>query len=97
MLQAEKGSFVPLIFTKSGGMGPMCSVFIKRLVEKLTWDKKERVSVVTNHVRTRLRFAILSSTVIAMRGARGDIWSNYTSLNDVSLNILPETNSYEMP
>ena len=69
----------------------MCSVFIKRLVENLKWDKKEKlVSVVMNHVRTRLRFAILRSTVIAIRGARGKIWPNYASLNDVSLNILPE-------
>ena len=75
----------------------MCTVFIKRLVEKLTSDKKERASVVMNHVRTRLRFAILRSTVIAMRGARGKLWSNDTSLYDVSLNIIPHTKSYEMP
>ena len=97
VLQAEKGTFIPLVFTTSGGMGPMCTMFIKRLVEKLTSDKKERASVVMNHVRTRLRFAILRSTVIAMRGARGKLWSNDTSLYDVSLNIIPHTKSYEMP
>ena len=97
VLQAEKGSFIPLIFTTSGGMGPMCKVFIKRLVEKLAYNRNERTSFMINHVRTRLRFAILRSTVIALRGARGENRSHVTSLADVSLNLVPRSRTYEMP
>jgi hypothetical protein len=42
VVQAEKGSFVPLIFTTSRGMGPLCNDFIKQLVEKLAYYKNER-------------------------------------------------------
>lgn len=97
VLQAEKGSFVPLIFTTSGGMGPSCKILLKRLVEKLSFLKKERTSIVMNHLRTRVRFAILRSTLIALRGNRGKINSDYISLEDVSLDILPNTRNYEMP
>ena len=97
VLQAEKGSFVPLIFTTSGGMGPSSKILLKRLVEKLSFLKKERTSIVMNHLRTRIRFAILKSTLIALRGNRGKIYSDYISLEDVSLDILPNTRNYEMP
>ena len=87
----------PLIFTTSGGMGPSSKILLKRLVEKLSFLKKERTSIVMNHLRTRIRFAILRSTLIAVRGSRGKIYSDYISLEDVSLDILPNTRNYEMP
>ena len=96
VVQAEKGSFVPLIFTTSGGMGPMCNVFIKRVVEKLAYYKNEKLSIMTNHVRTRLRFAILRSTVIALRGLRGKNRYHDTGLDEVSLDLLPVHRSYQM-
>ena len=97
VVQAEKGSFVPLIFTTSGGMGPLCNVFIKQVVEKIAFYKNERTSIMTNHVRTRLRFAILRSTVIALRGARGKSRQYDIGLDDVSLDLFPPHRSYEMP
>ena len=97
VVQAEKGSFVPLIFTTSGGMGPLCNVFIKQLVEKLAFYKNERTSIMTNHVRTRLRFAILKSTVIALRGVRGKDRLQETDLDDVSLGLVHNYRNYEMP
>jgi hypothetical protein len=68
-------------------------------VEKLSFLKKERTSIVMNHLRTRIRFAVavLRSTLIALRGNRGKINSDYISLEDVSLDILPSTRNYEMP
>ena len=88
---------MPLIFTTSGGMGPLCNAFIKQLVEKLAYYKNERTSIMKNHVRTRLRFAILKSTVIALRGARGKDRLHEPGLDDVSLGLVPNYRSYEMP
>ena len=34
--ESEKGSFIPLIFTTSGGMGQMTLVLVKRLSEKIS-------------------------------------------------------------
>ena len=50
----------------------------------------------TNHVRTRLRFAILRSTVIALRGARGRNRLHDIGLDDVSLDLFPKHRSYEI-
>ena len=67
VLEAEKGSFIPLIFTTSGGMGPLCTTFVQRLNKNLiAEDKKEAQSQVIHHIRTRLRFAMLKSTLIAL-------------------------------
>ena len=97
VLQAEKGSFVPLIFTTSGGMGPCSKILFKRLVEKLSFLKNEKTSIIMNHIRTRVRFAILRSTLIALRGNRGKINSNYISLEDVPLDVFTNAKIYEMP
>ena len=78
-------------------MGPSSKVLLKRLVEKLSFIKREKTNIIMNHIRTRIRFAILRSTVIALRGNRGKIHSNYISFDNVSLNIVPEARSYEMP
>ena len=51
----------------------------------------------TNHVRTRLRFAILRSTVIALRGTRGKNRLQYIGLDDVCLDLVPQNRAYEMP
>ena len=48
VLDSEKGSFIPLIFTTSGGAGPLCSTFIKRISSKISGDKNESLSLVTN-------------------------------------------------
>ncbi len=71
VLESEKGTFVPLVFTTSGGCGPLCTVFIQRLASKIADDQGEAVSQVVNHIRTRLRFALLRCTLIALRGVRG--------------------------
>ena len=52
VLQSGKGSFVPLVFTTSGGMGPLCTVFVDRVSEMMADLKKEAKSQVKNHIRT---------------------------------------------
>ena len=97
IIQSEKGSFTPLIFTTSGGMGPLCSVFVKRLSRRIADDKKEAIGQVTNHIRTKLRFALLKCTVIALQGIRGPSSNHYTTINDISFNLIPSSSSYEVP
>ena len=87
ILESEKGSFTPLIFTTSGGMGPLCTVLVKRISRRIAEEKKEAIAQVTNHIRTRLRFALLKSTLIALRGIRGKADKNYTSIEEISFNL----------
>ena len=67
VLQVEKGSFQPLVFLTTGGTGPSCSKVIKRMAGKIAVKKRESYSHVMDFVRTRLRFALLRSVLIAVR------------------------------
>ena len=70
MLEVEKGSFTPLVFSCSGGFSKEADKFIKHLAEKLSHKRNERYSVVVNFIRTRIRFEILKTCVISLRGER---------------------------
>jgi hypothetical protein len=71
ILQVEKGSFVPLVYTITGGMGPQCEKLHKRIAELKADKRSERCnSDVINHLRTSFRFSLLKSVLVAIRGAR---------------------------
>ena len=97
ILQVEKGSFVPLIYTTTGGMGPQCARTHKRIAELVAEKKNERHADVMNHIRTRLRFSLLKCVLIAIRGARGKgsrSWEE-DSLSNISFNLIPYVKTYE--
>ena len=96
VLQSEKGSFVPLVFTTSGGMGPLCTVFVDRVSEMIADNKKEAKSQVKNHIRTRFRFDLLRSTLIALRGIRVRSTAQHLELQDISFNLIPQKTSFEV-
>ena len=95
VLQVEKGSFVPLILSTTGGMGPESTKFHRRLAELVATKRGEEYSHVVSHIRTRLRFAILRCTLVAIRGERGRRRRTESPLSDVSFNLVPERDSYE--
>ena len=97
VLQVEKGSFTPLIFTTTGGMGPECTKYHKRVAELISVKRGESYSDVMNYIRTRIRFSLLKCTLIAVRGERGRRRrGDDTSLSDLSLNLIPEHATYEV-
>ena len=90
VIEAEKGSFIPLVFSTSGGTGPLCRSFLKKLAHQITDIKSEKYEDVIYHLRVRLRFAILRSTLMAVRGQRGKRLKGLDSLEDISFNLIPE-------
>jgi len=70
VIDIEKSSFNPLVFT-SGGMAPECNRANKRLAEKIAEKRREPYASVITYLRTKLRFALLRSTLAAIRGFRG--------------------------
>ena len=64
-------SFTPLVFTTSGGTAPLCKHFIKKLASMIANVKNEKYENVVFHLRVRLRFAFLRSTLMELRGQRG--------------------------
>ena len=96
IIDVEKGTFSPLVFSTTGGMGPESARFHKRLAELVSLKRGESYSDTMNFIRTRLRISLLRSTLIAVRGERGKGKRNYTPLQDVSFNLIPERESYEI-
>ena len=75
----------------SGGMPKECEQFVNRLADLIARKKKERYCDVVRHGRTRIRFAILGSTLIALRGYRGKKINikHETPLSEVLYNFIP--------
>ena len=79
----------------TGGMGPECTKFHKRIAELISTKRGEEYSDVVNHIRTRIRFSLLKSVLIAVRGQRGRARGGESQISDLSLNLIPERPAYE--
>ena len=96
VIQVEKASFTPLIFSTSGGMAKECTKYHKQIAQLISIKTKEDYSHVMNHLRTRLRYALLKSTLIAIRGERGKERKSKECISELSFNTIPEMPSYEV-
>ena len=66
----DHGSFTPLVFTTSGGMGPKAKCFYRKLAETLAEKKHQPRSHVVAWMRCRLSFSLLRSALLCLRGTR---------------------------
>ena len=96
VMNVEKGTFTPLVFTTTGGMAPECLKLNKRLAELISNKRNETYSKVMMHVRTRLRFALLKGTLIGLRGFRGKkLLNQEQNAGDIDYNLIPQSRCYE--
>ena len=70
VLDIERGSFTPLVFTTTGGMGREANVFFKRLASLLSIKREEPYSTVMRWLRCRLSFSLVRSALLCIRGSR---------------------------
>ena len=85
VLQIEKGSFTPLVFATTGGMGREAQSLIKKIAERMEMTSGQKYAVCMGFMRKRLRFELLKTTIIALRGYRGrDNYSVEESSSDFS-------------
>ena len=68
--EVEGASFVPLVFSTAGGMGPACSTTFKSLASMLSGKFDCEYAAMLNWLRCRTSFALLRSTIMALRGSR---------------------------
>jgi len=90
VIDTEKFSFKPLVFRTSNGMAPECNRVNKRLAEKIAEKRREPYASVITYKRTKLRFALLRSTLAAIRGFRGkrsDV--HLQDLTDIDFSLIP--------
>ena len=68
--EVEHGSFTPLVFSTSGGMGRAATVAYKQLASLLAAKREQPYCIVMGWLRCHLSFALLHSAVMCLRGSR---------------------------
>ena len=71
IIQVEKATFTPLVFSTSGGMGKEAECFHKRLASLLSRKRGNSYSETIAYMRVKLRFCILRAVLASVRGFRG--------------------------
>ena len=63
IIEGEKATFWPLIFSYTGGAGQSTSKAIQRLASRISDKKEDSYSDVITYISTKLSFALLRSTI----------------------------------
>ena len=71
VIQVEKATFTPLVFSTYGGMGIEAANFHKRLASLISHKRGNSYSETIAYMRVKLRFCILRAVLTAVRGFRG--------------------------
>jgi len=66
----EHGSFTPLVFSTSGGMGKATTTTYKHLARLLSEKWSSPYSVVMGRLHFSLGFSLLRSSIMCIRGSR---------------------------
>ena len=83
ILHVDHGSFTPLVFTTSGGMGSRARCFYSRLADLMSEKKHQPRSHVVAWMRCRLSFSLLRSALLCLRGTRHATPSTTTDIRDL--------------
>ncbi len=89
VIQIEKGTFAPLCFSTTGGMGPQTIMFFKKLTKQMTRTNGNTMA----SIRRSLRFELLKATLIAIRGHRGRYYQKALPIEEQDLNLVEEANN----
>ena len=85
VLNIEKGTFTPVVFSTSGGMGQEAEKLLKQMANKISTKRKENYCYTISFLRRRYRFDLLRTCVIALRGYRGSYKPD--AIQDLDLNL----------
>ena len=71
-------------------MGTEAAAFFKKLAEKISLKTHQRYCDVITFIRRRVRFDLLKTCLIALRGYRGKISEKAASFDELDLNLSRE-------
>ena len=83
--EIEKANFTPFVMSTTGGLAPEASCFVKRLASKISQKLSQPYSSVLSYTRRKLRFELLKTTLMALRGFRK---SKSVQISDIDFNLL---------
>ena len=90
--QIKKGTCDGLVFSTTGGMGPQATMFLKRVATLLAAKTGQDKSLVMANLRRRLRFELLKTVLIAVRGHRERYYQKAIPVDELDLNLVHTTN-----
>ena len=68
--EVERGSFTPLVFSTTGGVSKLTSVFLRTLASKLAEKQDVPYSTLICWLCTVLNFSLLRAAVMCLRGSQ---------------------------
>ena len=80
VLNVEQGSFTPLVFATSGGFAPEVKRVLERVGLKICDKHQEGLAETMAFIRQKLRFSLLRSTLVALRGKKGERSPSYLAI-----------------
>ena len=90
IVEVEHGTFTPKVLSTTGGMGRKANNFFKKLADQLSRKSGQRYSeAMTYFIRKRIRFDLLRTTIIALRGERGVKSNSVVKIADLDMNLEP--------
>ena len=91
VINVEKGTFTPLVFSTSGGAGQEATRFMKTVAQKISESTNQQYSHVMAFVRRRYRFALLRTCIIALRGYRKRPKGHQeAAIEDLNVGMIPK-------
>ena len=72
IVEVEHGSFTPLVFSTTGGMGRLASIFYSRLALLLAEKRHQPYATTMGWLRCLLSFSLLRSSILCIRGTRSN-------------------------
>ena len=98
VINTERATFIPLVFTTAATTAPECNKFHKRVAELIANKRKEQYGKVLSYIRTRISFAMLKSILVSIHGVRdkqGRKDGGTVCASDVAFGLIPEEKAYE--
>ena len=94
VLQVEKATMTAAVMSTSGGLSKECDKLVRQIAMKLSLKRGERYSDVVGFIRRRLRFDLLRTCVIALRGFKKNAAPE--KIEDLEFNLRPVAASYSL-
>ena len=88
IIEVEKATFTPLAFSTTGGMGQEAAKCIKKLSTDLARKTNQEYNNCISYVRKRLRFDILKTCIISLRGHRCRFYQKPLAIEDIEMNLI---------
>ena len=91
VIQKEKSTFTPMVFSTFGGMSIECQRALQRAANKIADKRKEKYADVMGHISTKIRMCLLRSILLSVRGSRGTSRGTSKPLSSIAFNLIPGT------